>query len=425
MTRRYSKSLLATLTLSLSAACGSQEPETQVPTAPVPVEAAAQEEALTLDEQFLRMAQKYPGFAGYYVDGEGRPVLMRAGGVRAAALDGLVQSLSQAHDARPVVEREAKYAFDELYAWHLKLVDVMSEPGSEVHYFDISEQDNALVLGITPGASANARAIIERFIVKTGVPRDAVQVREEPRARPHYTLREYANPVPGGTEISYSANGKRYVCSLGLPVKRGTTVGFVTAGHCSAANGQRFDQGNINYYLGNSVAVGPLVAAGTNGCPVNTQCKWADVAFASFASTSYSDRAKIAVTPGPNNLNVSGKVSVIQVLSTPAIGTGVKKTGRTTGTTEATMQASCVKLKYDTYPITFLCLNKVDTFFSTFSQGGDSGGPVWIVSGSGTASITGLISGGNEDGGVVIYNHSYYSPWSSIQKDLGTLSILY
>lgn len=421
---RYSKSLVAALSLSLSAACGSQEPEAALPTVPAPVDTVQQEEALTLDEQFLRLARQYPGFAGYYLDGEGRPVLMRAGGVRASAMDGLVQQLSRAHDGRPVVEKEAKYSFDDLYAWHLKLVDVMTEPGSEVHYFDISELDNTLVLGITPGASPTARAIVERFIAKTGVPRDAVEVREVPRAEPHYTLRTQQQPVPGGTEINYvKSNGLGYVCSLGLPVKRGTTVGFVTAAHCSEFNGMRYNQGG--YHLGNSVAVGPLVAAGTNGCPAGAQCKWSDGAFASAVNPAYMERAKISVTPGPNNLNVTSKATVIQVLSSPAIGTGVKKTGRTTGTTQATMKATCVRLKYSTYPTTFLCLNQVDTFFSTFAQGGDSGGPVWIDSGGGAATISGLISGSNEDGGVVIYNHAYYSPWSAIQKDLGTLVIGY
>jgi hypothetical protein len=421
---RYSKSFLAAVSLSLSAACGSQEAEAPLPTVPVPVDTVPQEEALTLDEQFLRMAQKYPGFAGYYLDGEGRPVLMRAGGVRASAMDGLVQQLSQAHDGRAVVEKEAKYSFDDLYAWHLKLVDVMTEPGSEVHFFDISELDNKLVLGIAPDASPTARAIVERFIAKTGVPRDAVEVRDEPRANPLYTLRDTQQPVPGGTEINYvKSNGLGYVCSVGLPVKRGTTVGFVTAAHCSEFNGMRYNQGT--YHLGNSVAVGPLVAAGTNGCPTGAQCKWSDAAFASAVNPAYMERARISVTPGPNNLNVTSKVTVTQVLSSPAIGTGVKKTGRTTGTTQATMKATCVRLKYNTYPTTFLCLNQVDTFFSTFSQGGDSGGSVWIDPGGGNATITGLISGGNEDGGTVVYNHSYYSPWSSIQKDLGTLVIGY
>lgn len=387
----------------------------------------ADTQALTIDESMSLLATQYPGFAGLYVDGDQTVVKLAdataiAKGTR---ISELLAVIGEAQRSKRLTTANANYGFDELYRWHFDVIDLMSDSRFNVHTVDIDEVGNVIALTLDMRSSKDQIAALNASIAASGVPADAIAVRFAPVPTPHIGLRDRVNPAPGGVQIEWTKNSapagqNSFVCSLGLNVRRGTEIGFITAQHCQDANGEVFTQAGVR--IGASVAVGPTVST---GCPSGQTCKYSDALFARYDTRNFAARQQIAFAPNLNN--IQGNLTVISALSTPAVGSGVWKTGRTTGSTQATVEATCQRLKYSNYPITFLCLNKVNTLGATFSQGGDSGGPVWINAGNGNVSFTGLISGGGEAriGNTTLFGHSYYSPFSSIQKDLGTLTIAY
>ncbi len=387
----------------------------------------ADTQALTIDESMSLLATQYPGFAGFYVDGDQTVVKLADATARAKGtrISELLAVIGEAQKSKRLTTANANYGFDELYRWHFDVIDLMSDSRFNVHTVDIDEVGNVIALTLDMRSSKDQIAALNASIAASGVPADAVAVRFAPVPTPHIGLRDRVNPAPGGVQIEWTKNSapagqNSFVCSLGLNVRRGTEIGFITAQHCQDANGEVFTQAGVR--IGASVAVGPTVST---GCPSGQTCKYSDALFARYDTRNFAARQQIAYAPNLNN--IQGNLTVISALSTPAVGSGVWKTGRTTGSTQATVEATCQRLKYSSYPITFLCLNKVNTLGATFSQGGDSGGPVWINAGNGNVSFTGLISGGGEAriGNTTLFGHSYYSPFSSIQKDLGTLTIAY
>ena len=375
---------------------------------------------LTVDEAWSLLATQYPGFGGYYQDGDQLVVQLadtqaRASGTR---VNVLLDTLRTSQNAKSLRTQTVNYGFDQLYKWHFQLIDLMQDNRFQVHSFDLDEVNNVIALSLDYRSSSSQIQDLQKSIAATGVPSDAVQVRLEAPPAPMLGLSDRINPTPGGAQINYVGDdGKNYMCSLGLSVKRGVDVGFITAAHCQDRNGEVYRQAGVR--IGASVSVGSAVST---GCPSGATCKHSDALFAKYDSAAFGAKQQVAYAPnGPGN--VQGNLNVIQVLSTPAVGTSVWKTGRTTGSTNTVISASCQRIKYNTYPTTFLCLNKVDT---QFAKGGDSGGPVWIVSGGNNITFTGLVSGGGGvEFGPFAFGQGYYSPMSAIQKDLGTLTIAY
>jgi hypothetical protein len=379
---------------------------------------------LTIDEAWSLLATQYPGFAGYYRNKDELVVQIAEVRSRAAGtkLPELYAQLGKQQLTQKISTANVKYGFDELYRWHFALVDLMNDTRFNVYSLDIDEVNNVIALTTDSSSKAQLKEL-RAAATLSGVPIDAIAIRVGQQPTTTVGLRDRVNPSPGGVQLDYVKNtapGGSYVCSLGLNVKRGADIGFITAQHCQGKNGQVFNQGGTR--IGASIAVGPAILT---GCPSGATCKYSDALFAKYDTRNFAARQAIAYAPNLNN--IEGNLNVISALSTPAVGTGVWKTGRTTGSTQSTVEQTCTRLKYASYPVTFLCVNKVNTIGNAFARGGDSGGPVWIVSGGNNVSFTGLVSGSGElaIGGVTLAGHGYYSPFSSIQKDLGTLTIAY
>ncbi|MFI6496962.1 S1 family peptidase [Nonomuraea typhae] len=109
-----------------------------------------------------------------------------------------------------------------------------SAPPATVHSWAISPRDNAVV--VQTSSDADARA----WIAAAGADRDAVKLEPSAeRPKPFYDIR-------GGD--AYYIPSKGYRCSVGFAARRGTTLGFTTAGHCGDAGDatqghNRVDQG--------------------------------------------------------------------------------------------------------------------------------------------------------------------------------------
>ncbi|TDC85723.1 S1 family peptidase [Nonomuraea deserti] len=90
-------------------------------------------------------------------------------------------------------------------------------PPATVHSWAISPQDNAVVVQTSDETAARS------WIASSGMDAEAVRFeRSTERPRPFYDIR--------GGDAYYTSEG--YRCSIGFAARRGTQLGFTTAGHC-------------------------------------------------------------------------------------------------------------------------------------------------------------------------------------------------
>lgn len=133
-----------------------------------------------LDEQLASIAERVPGFGGFFFDDEGNPTVylrdMRLSKAVQTEMTKLLagQGVGRGHAARPVEASSirvlpGKYDFAQLVRWKLALREALSYPGVVFIYAD--EQRNRVHVGIEPGTDGTA---VKRLAVRLGVPEEAV-----------------------------------------------------------------------------------------------------------------------------------------------------------------------------------------------------------------------------------------------------------
>ncbi len=297
-------------------------------------------------QQPLAERQLGAKYAGTWIernaDGSFKTVVATTAGGRLAALKGVevrqvrhsLASLDAAMgklDGLRARAADAKQGTDGVQAWH------------------VDPQTNSVVVSIAPDATK--RAI--DFVALSGADADAVRFETMVGTpRPMATIK-------GG--IEYVINNA-FLCSVGFSVTRGTTKGFVTAGHCGD--------------VGNSVAIGGQTVG-------------------SFAGSTFpgSDRAWVSV--GSTNTlqalvsNYAGGNVTVRGSTEAATGAALCRSGRTTGYQCGTITAKNVTVNYPEGTVTGL------TRSNACVAGGDSGGS-WITS---AGQGQGVTSGGNSQAG--------------------------
>jgi streptogrisin C len=209
------------------------------------------------------------------------------------------------------------------------------------------------------------------FVAVSGADASAVQVEvsgEQPQ--PFYDLR--------GGDAFYINNSSR--CSVGFSVRRGSTPGFVTAGHC----------GNV----GASTAGFNRVAQGTfqgSSFPGN------DYAWVAVNSNWTPTRFVNGYSAG--NIAVSGSTRA-------AIGASVCRSGSTTGWRCGTIQQYNATVRYSQGTVSEL------TRTTVCAEPGDSGGS--YISGSQAQGVTSGGSGNCSVGGT-----TYFQPVNEILSAYG------
>ncbi|MGH8075729.1 MAG: S1 family peptidase [Lysobacter sp.] len=214
-----------------------------------------------------------------------------------------------------------------------------------VHSWYVDPMTNSVVVNIAPAAEDNA---ID-FVAASGANVDAVRFNTVP-GTPQTTA-----TVVGG--MQYIVNNASY-CSVGFSVMRGTTKGFVTAGHCGR--------------VGASVSISGQTVGSFQG----STFPGSDRAWVSVGSTH---------TLRPWVMNYSGGNVVVRGSSEAAIGASLCRSGRTTGWRCGTITAKNVTVNYSVGPVYGLTQTNVCT------GKGDSGGS-WIT---GSGQGQGVTSGGN------------------------------
>lgn len=214
-----------------------------------------------------------------------------------------------------------------------------------INSWHVDPVTNAVVLKVAPGGTE--RAI--DFVAASGIDADAVRIEGDVG-----TPEPLVNVIGG---IEYTVNNQS-LCSVGFPVTRGSTRGFVTAGHCGG--------------VGATVRVGGQVVGTFQASrfPSNDRA-WVTV------NSPHTTQGRVS--------DYSGGTVAVRGSTEAAIGASLCRSGRTTGWRCGSITAKNVTVNYSVGPVYGLTQTNVCT------GRGDSGGS-WIT-GSGQAQ--GVTSGGN------------------------------
>jgi len=398
----------AVLGLFVLAACDSSELVSPDPVAVDPVGPKIQ--LKTSDDEFARAARaEAPGFAGFYLDEDGTPVIRLVDtGKGAAARQYLAPRLTAIRGerngkaVRQPVFRPATYDFAQLKGWADGLTP-MTKRG-DVYTIDVDEKLNRVSVGVQDAA---AIAAVRAEAARLGVPASALQVQTQAKPEQRITVQQYHNPLYGGIQIAFS----QYLCTLGFnaTTAAGQSI-FVTNSHCTNTY---FGPDGVTIFQPTNTAgnqIGTEVAdIGLWDC--GGTCRWADAAYIAHNGTRGVSQGVIARTPWPNPISITEIASyrvVARYNGSAPVGTYLDKTGRTSGSTYGQVTQSCVTIGN-------LVCQDVST---VYSAGGDSGSPIYIWLGGSDVQLQGILWGGPSNN----FNITYSSPLVNIEYDLGPLS---
>jgi streptogrisin C len=256
-------------------------------------------------------------------------------------------------------------------------------------YVDV--KSNSVVVGIGKGAQA---AGID-FVARSGA--DARTVRFVVEAE-QPTLRA---TVKGGLGyLRDPGDGYLYACSVGFNVAKGSTPGYVSAGHCGDAGEPAYFEGSTG--TGPQWTLGPQVgtfAASSFPNPGQTGNDW------SWVQVSPGNTQSPTVYGwGKGDVTVKGSTAA-------AVGAALCRSGRTTGWQCGTIEAKGQTVSYSSGE-TILNLTRT----TACSEGGDSGGS--FITGPGQAQ--GVLSGGSGTcKGKHRTSRSYFQPLLPILSAYG------
>lgn len=427
MNRSHQMSIFAVLFLLASAAFTDQQPEGPGPDGEVGSanDQQTQPEFWTSDHEFARVARaEVPGFAGYYLDDEGTPViLLKDLKQRDAAELYLAAELENAlrgeEDYRVPIFRKVPHDFADLKGWYDKLTGLMAR--EDVHTLDVDEVRNRVFVGVRDKAAIQA---VRKEAARLRVPPGVLRVEIRPAPELLIGLRDRTSNLTGGYKIEGFTGGG---CTLGFNATHLGISVFVTNSHCTY-NPLAYDGGTFTqptYFAGNEIGT-ELVDKALYNCNNETLvCRRSDSAYVHHNGSRTIGQGKIAYTehatggPAPNQ-TVIGYYDIIRRASGSfPVGTYLTKTGMTSGTTYGRTTESCV-MKDGYEPRTnkyykYVCQDTSDVY-ATY---GDSGSPMYVRVSTPEGvkvELYGILWGGNASLG-----QTFSSRLSGIETDLGPL----
>ncbi|GBC70933.1 hypothetical protein HRbin02_00706 [Candidatus Calditenuaceae archaeon HR02] len=295
-----------------------------------------------------------------------------------------------------------------------------------VLYVDARE-DGLLEIGVTNRGLAES---VEVRLRELGVPISLVRIVERPPIFELDTLRDKVRPLVGGLQIAFVKRGLTYVCTLGfnakIDVNRDGIVdyeGFVANSHCT---GKEFGLDGTTHYqplppqgIGIEVLDPQAFDCGLRGL----KCRWSDAAFSRIFNGVSAIIGYIAMTSGVNDgsLTITGNFRILgENVGNAALGTVLRKVGRTTGQTEGVVTNTCADVRPIGSKVVRLCQDIVSAS-QQIVGGGDSGSPVFRLQDDPATSevdviLYGILWGGSSDGTMFVY-----SPITNVENDLGLL----
>jgi hypothetical protein len=409
----------AVLAVLVTAACDTSELVTP-PTSdltPGP-SAAAQAPIVTQDDEHARVArEEVPGFAGFYLREDGTPVVRLVNASqRAAARRYLAPEFDRARRGRRAdaptepVFVNAAYDFAQLKGWAEQVEGLLTR--SDVYLVDVDEVNNRVHVGVADNTAVGS---VRSEAARMGIPAAALSVQTQPKPEERATLRDRFTTMVGGTQIAFS----NYVCTLGFNARRVSTGAdiYVTNSHCTR---RQYASDGITLYQPTRVTgneIGAEIADRALYACVSgvSKCRHADAAFYSNNGTRGVGQGGIARTALATFANAGittiGEFDIVaRYTGTLPVGTILEKTGRTSGSTYGQVTSSCVTIG------SLRCQD----ISRVWSEGGDSGSPMYVNVGGNSVALYGILWGGPSTD----WTTTYSSRLSGIEQDLGALTNL-
>jgi len=254
-----------------------------------------------------------------------------------------------------------------------------------VYSWYVDVQSNSVVVGIGKGGQ---QAGID-FVARSGA--DARVVRfvtmdEQPSVR--------ATLQGGLGYLRNPGDGYLYACSIGFNVSKGTTPGFVSAGHCGDAGEPTYLEGSAG--TGPQWTLGPTIGTFQGSTFPNPGGTGTDMSWVQLSS-GHTQSASVYGW-GSANVTVKGSTEA-------AVGAAICRSGRTSGWHCGAIKAKGVTVSYVSGET---IVNLTQT--TACSEGGDSGGS--FITGPGQGQ--GVLSGGSGSckgrSGRTGGGNSYYQP---------------
>jgi hypothetical protein len=364
-----------------------------------------------LDDLLARVAEQVPGFGGLHLEGDVLKVHLTDPAQQGAAERAIAVVFGV--DRLPAGGAQvvpAQYGFRELKAWQRDANALLSLEG--VVFTDADEVANRVLIGID---REELRGRVEAELRRLGVPADASAVVVTEPVVQLVTLRDRVRPLQGGLQINFPG----YLCTYGFNAVRAGVNGFVTNSHCTTKQGgvegtkywqplQTVDATSIGTEIADPVY-------SKANCPKSVKgkvCRQSDSSFARLEVSDY-DLGGLAQTTGLGSLTLAGTYRITGEQSTVTVGTTVNKVGRTTGWSQGKVTNTCVNTGVSGSNVVQLCQN----FVSAAVDSGDSGSPVFMISGSNAnATLAGILWGGS---GTTTF---VYSPIGNVEAELGALT---
>jgi hypothetical protein len=325
-----------------------------------------------------------PGFAGFYIQEDGTPVIrLKDMNMRAEASDFVAREIEAVRGGRVDVASKAPvylaaaYDFAELKEWTDKLDEGLDR--EDVYSLDLDEVENGIHVGVRDGAAMEA---VREHAKKAGIPENVLTVVLEPAPEQRQTVQQWVNPIRGGHQIAFTSG----LCTAGFNAWWNGQWIFVTNSHCTPS-----------YFANDGGTIWqPTIAAGNQiGWEVRDRgyywcaflafsCRRSDAAYIRHNGSRGVGQGRVARTPwntgGPGGLNVVGTYDIVSRYtgSTP-VGMELDKTGRTSGSTYGRVTRSCVKIGR----------LRCQDVSRVWSQPGDSGSPMMLWIGGSQARPTG------------------------------------
>jgi streptogrisin C len=293
-------------------------------------------------------------YAGSWLNGDASQFLV-------ATTDAAGVKAIEAQGAQPVV---VERSLEQLNAVKERIdgASEQAKAGASLWYVDVTT-NSVVVL-------ASEQAAAEALVAAAGVDKSMVRVALSPEQP-----QPFINIVGGA---AYYIGGSR--CSVGFSVTRGSTPGFVTAGHCGRAGSQTTS-------------------------PTGT------FQGSSFPGNDYAWVAAPGNTVTPYVRGSGGANVIVRGSTQSAVGSSICRSGSTTGWRCGTIQQHNASVTYPQGTVSGL------TRTSACAQPGDSGGS--FISGSQAQGVTSGGSGNCTSGGT-----TYHQPVREILSVYGlTLTI--
>lgn len=422
--RLNARSAMALLAVAALAACTDDTPSGPLTPDGIPP-VRNEEEVIPPDDgdlwpgekEFVQLSEQIPGFAGYWYEGNERVVALTDPSQQenARAVMDKVVPLPEAAEREEVQGDggtrfvQAQYDYKTLRGWRDGAADAAFEQ-DDATFLDLDEVQNRITVGLL---SEDARAAVSERLAKSGVPLEAVNFEVSGPVEMEQTLQNFFRPLMGGYQIQNPGGG---TCTLGFITNNPANgaPAFVTNSHCTNTywgfDGVAFGQAQWWQGVGSEVR-------DPNGfrCFLWGRCRFADAALVQVdVPTAINQIARTTWwgTPGnPGSTIVANPpLQVVSHVFWPAWGQMVDKVGRTTGWNYGFVRNTCVLVNVS-FSRRLLC----QYYGDYWSQGGDSGSPVFIWWGD-RVGLTGLHWGSFK---FLWTRRTIFSPLGGVRIDLG------